>query len=125
MRHGVVREAGRRWKPSSSRPRIAYTRALIAAAPDLERRPKRLPVIDDIMNDRPWPAKNASPHRPVVRRWLQCAALRKDYSLQETGLFGRIFQAVAEADLCKGAHPGRGGRIRLGQDHHRHDADTA
>ncbi len=88
MQAGEVREKG----PAAevlSRPAHPYTRALLACRPRLDRRPERLPVIEDFLRGGPPP--------PLVERrrpagepepLLEVRELRKSFSLGE-GLFGR------------------------------------
>ncbi len=98
MRHGVVRETGD-VKTIFQSPQDSYTRALIACRPDLERRPKRLPVIDDIMNDRPVASEERVTAPASGTPLVTVRGLRKDYRFKK-GLFGHsIFQAVKQADF--------------------------
>ncbi len=122
MRHGEVREAG----PVAAifgAPRDAYTQALLACRPRLDTRPRRLPVIDDIVHNRPLATEQreavaAGPAlievhgpcqglpaegRPVPPQGHRCGEARRLHAAQ-------------------GPHAGRGRRIRFGQDHHRDDA---
>jgi peptide/nickel transport system ATP-binding protein len=52
MRHGAIREKGTARQIFES-PHDAYTQALLACRPRLDRRPRRLPVIDDFMGSKP------------------------------------------------------------------------
>jgi peptide/nickel transport system ATP-binding protein len=52
MRHGAIREKGTARQIFES-PHDAYTQALLACRPRLDRRPRRLPVIDDFMGNKP------------------------------------------------------------------------
>ncbi|MFO1264984.1 MAG: dipeptide ABC transporter ATP-binding protein [Rhodoferax sp.] len=98
MRHGVVRETGDVQTIFQS-PQDSYTRALIACRPDLERRPKRLPVIDDIMNNRPVASEERVTAPASGTPLVTVRGLRKDYRFKK-GLFGHsIFQAVKQADF--------------------------
>ena len=63
MRNGVVREEGEVGEIFRA-PKDSYTRALLACRPRLDTRPKRLPVIDDIVNNRPLQTEQRKP-RPV------------------------------------------------------------
>jgi peptide/nickel transport system ATP-binding protein len=92
MRQGIIREQG----PVGeifSRPKDAYTQALLACRPSLERNPARLTVIDDHIAGRaarsePQPK---DPNAPVV---LEVRGLSKSFWIKQ-GLFGRReFQAV-------------------------------
>ncbi|MDD5333421.1 MAG: ABC transporter ATP-binding protein [Rhodoferax sp.] len=98
MRNGEVREAGDVARIFNA-PQDSYTQALLACRPRLDTRPRRLPVIDDIMN-----------HNPIITEQRHCApisdaplvevkGLGKDYALK-TGLFKRsVFSAVKQADF--------------------------
>ncbi len=98
MRNGEVREAGDVARIFNA-PQDSYTQALLACRPRLDTRPRRLPVIDDIMN-----------HSPIITEQRHCApisdsplvevkGLGKDYALK-TGLFKRsVFSAVKQADF--------------------------
>lgn len=98
MRNGVVRETGD-VQTIFEAPKDSYTRALIACRPDLERRPKRLPVIDDIMNDRPLVTEQRVTAPAEGAPLVTVQGMRKDYRLKK-GLFGHtIFQAVKQADF--------------------------
>ncbi|MFZ4480468.1 MAG: ATP-binding cassette domain-containing protein, partial [Rhodoferax sp.] len=98
MRGGVVREAGdveRIFKAPSD----AYTRALLACRPRMDSRPRRLPVIDDIVNQ-----KSLSTEQRVCTpisgpALIEVKGLGKDYQLK-TGLFRRsVFSAVKQASF--------------------------
>ncbi|MDB5872680.1 MAG: transporter ATP-binding protein [Ramlibacter sp.] len=104
MRHGEVREAG----PVAdifSNPRDAYTRALLACRPRLDARPRRLPVIDDIVNNRPISTEQRMPVAAEGPALIEVSGLRKAYRLKE-GLFKRkVIDAVKLADFT--LHKGR------------------
>ncbi len=104
MRHGEVREAG----PSSAifgAPQDAYTRALLACRPRLDARPKRLPVIDDIVHNRPLATEDRAPRPAGDKPLIEVTGLRKTYRLKE-GLFRRReISAVRQADFV--LHKGR------------------
>ena len=96
MRNGEIREKG-----SSDevfhKPRDAYTRALLKCRPPLEKRPRRLAVIEDFMNsDRPPEepgerARGISGGEPII---LEVRNLGKSFYAR-AGLFGsREFKAV-------------------------------
>jgi peptide/nickel transport system ATP-binding protein len=101
MQGGEVREKG----PAADvllRPAHPYTRALLACRPRLDRRPVRLPVIEDFLSAAASPAGRveAAPasaplelperRRPpgVPEPLLEVRELRKSFTLKE-GLFGR------------------------------------
>ncbi len=92
MRHGILREQG----PVAgifAAPKDAYTQALLACRPSLDRHPARLTVIDDHIAGRPAQehAKPKDPNAPVV---LEVKGLNKSFWIKE-GLFGRReFKAV-------------------------------
>jgi peptide/nickel transport system ATP-binding protein len=104
MRHGEIRETG----PAAeifSTPKDAYTKALIACRPRLDTRPKRLPVIDDIMNNRPLVTEQREVKPLDGAPLIEVKGLRKEYHLK-TGLFSRkTVEAVKHADFT--LHKGR------------------
>jgi peptide/nickel transport system ATP-binding protein len=104
MRQGEVREAG----PVAGifgAPRDAYTRALLACRPPLDARPRRLPVIDDIMNNRPVSGEQRSAVSDDGPALIEVAGLRKAYRLKD-GLFRhKTIDAVKGADFA--LHKGR------------------
>jgi peptide/nickel transport system ATP-binding protein len=101
MRNGEIREQGPA-KTVFQEPRDAYTKALLQCRPRLDRRPVRLPVIDDFMDggDR---AMNLNERKrgivasdPII---LDVRKLGKDFYTRE-GLFGqRRFQAVKDVSF--------------------------
>ncbi len=107
MRNGEIREAGPAAQVFES-PRDSYTQALLQCRPSLDRRPVRLPVIDDFMDGRaPPPAdlperqRGVAPGDPVV---LSVRGLSKSFYARQ-GLFGRReFKAVRNVsfDLRRG-----------------------
>jgi peptide/nickel transport system ATP-binding protein len=104
MRSGEVREAGS-VADIFSAPRDAYTKALLACRPRLDVRPRRLPVIDDIMNNRPVSAAQRIPLAASGPALIEVTGLRKEYRLKE-GLFKRkVIDAVKRADFT--IHKGR------------------
>ncbi len=92
MRHGILREQG----PVANifaAPQDAYTQALLACRPSLERHPARLTVIDDHIAGRKMQehAKPKDANAPVV---LEVKGLSKSFWIKQ-GLFGRReFKAV-------------------------------
>ena len=104
MRSGEVREAGD-VATIFNAPSNAYTKALLACRPRLDSRPKRLAVIDDIVNNRPIITEQrvcAPANGPAL---IEVTGLCKDYPLK-TGLFKRsVFSAVKQADFS--LHKGR------------------
>nr|MDP2190459.1 dipeptide ABC transporter ATP-binding protein [Rhodoferax sp.] len=104
MRSGEVREAGDVARIFNA-PLDAYTQALLACRPRLDSRPRRLAVIDDIVNKRP-PITEQRVCAPISGPALiEVKGLRKDYTLK-TGLFKRrVFSAVKQADFF--LHKGR------------------
>jgi peptide/nickel transport system ATP-binding protein len=103
MRNGIVREAGGADQIFNA-PVDSYTRALLACRPRLDTRPRRLPVIDDIVHNRPLITEQRVPVPAEGPALIEVTGLRKEYRLK-TGLFQRtVIDAVKEADfsLCKG-----------------------
>jgi peptide/nickel transport system ATP-binding protein len=98
MRSGEVREAGTVERIFSA-PADAYTQALLACRPRLDSRPRRLAVIDDIVNHRP-PCTEQRVAAPITGAALiEVKDLGKDYLLK-SGLFTRkVFSAVKHADF--------------------------
>ncbi len=94
MRNGVVREQGPVGAIFSA-PRDAYTRALLACRPRLDRVPARLPVIDDAIAGATTAGVDAGkPKDPAAPVLLEVRALAKSFFIRE-GLFGqREFNAV-------------------------------
>ncbi len=107
MRNGEIREAGPAAAVFGS-PRDAYTQALLRCRPALDRRPERLPVIDDFLSgampmgvDVPERQRGVNPDDPVV---LSVRNLSKSFYSRQ-GIFGRReFQAVRNVsfDLRRG-----------------------
>src|SRR5512143_2978672 len=102
MRNGEIREQG----PAQAifeNPRDAYTQALLKCRPQLERRPRRLPVIEDYMDGRSTGSRDmserkrgVSPADPIV---LEVKHLGKNFYSRE-GLFGtRTFEAVKDVSF--------------------------
>jgi peptide/nickel transport system ATP-binding protein len=104
MRHGEVREAGTIEQVFRA-PRDAYTRALLACRPRLDTRPRRLPVIDDIVNNRPLVTEQRSAVPVGGTPLIEVTDLRKAYRLK-AGLFRRKeLEAVKNAAFV--LHKGR------------------
>ena len=104
MRHGVVREAGDTAQIFSA-PQDSYTRALLACRPRLDARPRRLPVIDDIVNGRALATAEREPRPIAGPPLIEVSGLSKVYRLK-TGLFARKdVPAVEAADFV--LHKGR------------------
>ena len=106
MRNGEIREQGPA-RDVFEAPRDAYTKALLQCRPNLDRRPERLPVIDDFMRgDGAAPqirerTRGVTSSDSVV---LSVRNLGKSFHARE-GLFGRReFKAVKDVsfDLAKG-----------------------
>ena len=96
MRNGEIREQGPA-RDVFEDPRDSYTKALLQCRPRLDRRPMRLPVIDDYMSGQAGPMnlderpRGVAPGDPVI---LDVRNLSKSFWTRE-GLFGkREFQAV-------------------------------
>jgi len=97
MRHGTVREQGPVARIFAD-PHDAYTKALLACRPTLERRGARLMVIDDHIAGHASTSvgKAKDPSAPVI---IEATALAKSFWLR-TGVFGRReFQAVKGASF--------------------------
>ena len=104
MRQGEVREAGPVGDIFSA-PKDAYTRALLACRPRLDARPRRLPVIDDILNNRPVSGEQRLALAAGGPALIEVSGLRKVYRLKE-GLFRhKSVDAVKLADFS--LHKGR------------------
>jgi peptide/nickel transport system ATP-binding protein len=104
MRSGEVREKGDVATIFNS-PQDAYTQALLACRPRLDVRPRRLAVIDDIVNKRPISTEQRVSKPASGAALIEVKGLRKDYPLK-TGLFKRsVFSAVKGADFS--LHKGR------------------
>jgi len=89
MQNGVIQEQGT-VRDIFENPQHPYTKALLACRPRLDRRPRRLPVIDDFikgtasqkLEERP---RGTSPGDPII---LEVKSLNKTFFLKE-GLFGK------------------------------------
>ena len=104
MRSGEVREKGD-VATIFNAPQDAYTQALLACRPRLDNRPRRLAVIDDIVNKRPISTEQRVSKPVSGPALIEVKGLRKDYPLK-TGLFKRsVFSAVKGADFS--LHKGR------------------
>ena len=107
MRNGEIREQGTSAQVFEA-PQDAYTRALLQCRPSLDRRPVRLPVIDDFMGEGahaiaqgPDRVRGVTADDPVV---LSVRNLGKSFYARD-GLFGqREFKAVHDVsfDLRRG-----------------------
>ncbi len=101
MRNGEIREQGPA-KTVFENPQDAYTKALLQCRPRLDRRPVRLPVIEDFMdggahamnlNER---KRGIRPSDPII---LDVRKLGKDFYTRE-GIFGRRkFEAVKDVSF--------------------------
>ncbi len=104
MRSGEVREKGDVASIFGA-PKDAYTQALLACRPRLDVRPRRLAVIDDIVNKRAISTEQRISLPVTGAPLIEVKGLRKDYPLK-TGLFKRsVFTAVKQADFS--LHKGR------------------
>ncbi|MBI3150141.1 MAG: ABC transporter ATP-binding protein [Betaproteobacteria bacterium] len=102
MKDGIIREQGLA-KDVFERPQDAYTKALLLCRPQLDRRPARLPVIDDFMsNGGKAPPALAERTRGLTGKEefvLEVKGLCKDFHSRE-GLFGkRTFHAVKDVSF--------------------------
>jgi len=89
MQNGVIHEQGP-VKAIFEHPQHPYTKALLACRPRLDRRPRRLPVIDDFMKGDGRPQlierkRGTSPDDTII---LEVKDLNKTFFLKE-GLFGK------------------------------------
>jgi peptide/nickel transport system ATP-binding protein len=104
MRSGTVRESGS-VADIFKAPADPYTQALLACRPRLDSKPRRLPVIDEIMSHQAVSNEqrvSAPINGPAL---IEVTGLSKDYPLKQ-GLFKRsIFSAVKSADFSM--HKGR------------------
>jgi len=100
MQNGLIQEQGP-VKAIFEHPQHPYTKALLACRPRLDRRPRRLPVIDDFikgtaqtkLEERP---RGTQPSDPII---LEVKALNKTFFLKE-GLFGkRAIPAVKDVSF--------------------------
>jgi peptide/nickel transport system ATP-binding protein len=99
MRNGEVRETGPVAEIFGA-PKDAYTKALLACRPPLDTRPRRLPVIDDIMNNRPVSGAQRIASAGTGPALIEVSGLRKAYRLKD-GLFRhRTIDAVKGADFA-------------------------
>jgi len=101
MQNGEIQEQGP-VKAIFENPQHPYTKALLACRPRLDRRPRRLPVIDDFMKGDGQPRhleerpRGTSPADPII---LEVKALNKTFTLKE-GLFGkRLIPAVKDVSF--------------------------
>ena len=101
MRNGEIREQGPA-KAVFQDPQDAYTKALLQCRPRLDRRPVRLPVIEDFMDGGAQSMNLAERKRGVVATdpiILDVRKLGKDFYTRE-GFFGqRRFQAVKDVSF--------------------------
>jgi len=106
MQSGVIRESAL-VADVFERPQHAYTRALLECRPRLDRRPQRLPVIEDFMRSEGKPAGQQERARGVTKDdaiILEARNLSKEFRLRE-GAFGhKAFRAVDRVSfsLAKG-----------------------
>ena len=102
MRSGVIREQGPA-RTVFEHPQDAYTKALLACRPRLDRRPVRLPVIEDFMNGHGKNPLNLAERKRGIDRGdpiiLDVRHLSKDF-YSRVGLFGRRrFEAVKDVSF--------------------------
>jgi peptide/nickel transport system ATP-binding protein len=102
MREGTIREQGAAAQIFGA-PQDPYTRALLACRPPLNRRPQRLPVIDDFLKGGPS-AEVTQAERPRGLRGdepalLEARGLAKSFYLREGLLRVREFKAVKGASF--------------------------
>ncbi len=106
MREGEIREQGGVSKVFES-PQDPYTKALLACRPPLDRRPRRLPVVEDFLKSSPYSggtAQRERGRRDADEIVLEARQVSKSFYFRE-GLFGkRELKAVKAASfkLAKG-----------------------
>ena len=99
MHQGVIKEQGPALEVFAS-PKDKYTRALLACRPTIDKRPIRLPVVEDFLSGRENELpqgerqRGVSPADPIV---LEVKGLRKAYGVK-SGLFGNK-EVVAVKDV--------------------------
>ena len=102
MRNGEIKEQGTA-KRVFEDPQDAYTKALLQCRPRLDRRPVRLPVIEDFMDGGAHAMNLTERPRGIVASdpiILAVKNLGKDFYSRE-GLFGRRkFEAVKDVSFC-------------------------
>ncbi len=100
MRHGLVRESGTTQDVFSD-PQDIYTKALLNCRPRLDRRPKRLPTIEDFIGTTTFDAgpdqkRGYGPHDDMI---LTVGGLSKHFPIRD-GLFKqRMFKAVDDVSF--------------------------
>src|SRR5438874_35733 len=102
MREGEIKEQGK-VEQIFEAPRDPYTRALLLCRPQLERRPRRLPVIDDFMKPGPLAGGSVEERSRGLRGdediILEARHLGKSFYSRE-GVFGRReFKAVNDVSF--------------------------
>ena len=95
MRHGQIREAGPTTRVFST-PQDAYTKALLNCRPRLDRRPKRLPMIEDFTGpnafvEGPYQVRGYGPTDDMI---LSVAGLSKYFPVQDGVFRKQMFKAV-------------------------------
>lgn len=99
MRHGEVKETGS-VRQIFNAPQHAYTQALLSCRPPLAGRPSRLPVIEDIIQQKPAITEQRLQTPKSGSALIEVIGLQKQYSLK-TGLFKRTtLHAVRHADFA-------------------------
>ena len=99
MRDGEIREQGPAAQVFSA-PKDPYTRALLACRPPLDRRPRRLPVIDDFLTGSgPKPGERKRGLRGDEPPLLEARALAKSFYFREGILRTRELKAVKGASF--------------------------
>ncbi len=101
MRDGEIKEAGSAASIFTA-PQHAYTKALLACRPQVDRRPRRLPVIEDFLNSAPRNIQqdarrpNVSEDDPII---LEAKGISKDFMVRDGFFRRKPFRAVNDVSF--------------------------